>query len=93
MLEDGALGNSDLRKLIGSRELTPVDRRQNRVMPISGDDGKGIRFRRANVLASCLKIVCFVMHSRQTRVPGIRKHGMNRLVKFSVDNSKVELSC
>lgn len=65
MLEDGALGNSDLRKLIGSQELTPVDRRQNRVMPISGDDGKGIRFRRANMLASCFKIVLLCTQDKQ----------------------------
>lgn len=70
------LGNSELRKLIGIQELTPEDRRLNRAMPISDEDGKEKRFRRADMLASCFKIVCFGMHSGQTRVTGIEKCGI-----------------
>lgn len=63
-------------KEIGSHELAHVDRRQNRAMPISDDVGKEKRFRKADMLAKCFKVLCFGVHSGQTRATGIEKCGI-----------------
>lgn len=95
-LEDGAtlngFGKFRIKEINWNPGTNPWGQKAKRAMPISDEDGKEKRFRWADMLASCFKIVCFGMHSGQTRVTGIEKCGI-WITWSSFKFTTVKLNC